>query len=824
LASLFGPALAESTITAQLDSNGNLPVVLGGVSVQINGRNAGLIFISPSQINLWVPPETEVGTAQVVVSASGGQVLGTGTAVVQQTALTLFSLNATGQGPGAIENAVTYVLQPFFVQTPANPGTDKQTRLAIYGTGIRLAGAAANGNVAQFVAVSALLSDDSSVSLPVEYAGAAPGFFGLDQVNVVLPSELDGKGTVTVTLTINSQISNGVTIDIWSLNPPQIASFSPAAIPPGGILTISGTQFAAGPPTDRNQIILTAGNGLTVTVLPLTANSNTLTIFVPPLANSPQAAWYSGPLTLCVRTDTHQSCSPQILTVQPAATVPGTPGDLLYTFIASAHNAVLASIQTTVTAAQLADLQNLSTTVLQDLSKKIADALAGTPQTSTLTVNGQTVTAAFDLATIRNLESLLTEAKAQFNTILASPQQLTHKRTGRMAASDVLFPTEESLTNAATLYEQYDNYGKTTALLQYSGAGIALAACVLLQPGACLAFAGALAAAAPAFTAATVLQVGGMLAIDIGANRLQALSTDPANSVALLLWEPQNIEVNGTFVARFGPSDGAEAIATAILTPWLETGLTIPIPTAILDPIVNYLAQDMLDMGLSNNIQTDLSIPSVAQNVALSWNTVGSNCEQAWFSPSPTTPFILDPSWTFYPLQVTSFANHCIFLAQDNLLWLTAAAPSAFLTVTVTSNQPSTCGTFPFADGPVFDSIYYVSEPAPNGDRVVLGSGTDELWGSLAGVFLYPNFIPQLPLPAFTNELYCQPVEFTANGCTATAYVPTSAERSGDFSTFPIPLIDPTSGNQFPNNIIPASRLDPLFAWRVQSTQGCGQP
>ena len=42
--------------------------------------------------------------------------------------------------------------------------------------------------------------------------------------------------------------------------------------------------------------------------------------------------------------------------------------------------------------------------------------------------------------------------------------------------------------------------------------------------------------------------------------------------------------------------------------------------------------------------------------------------------------------------------------------------------------------------------------------------------------------------------------------------VPSATFRSGNFSTSPIPVIDPTTQAQFPNNTIPASRIDPAAA------------
>ena len=41
------------------------------------------------------------------------------------------------------------------------------------------------------------------------------------------------------------------------------------------------------------------------------------------------------------------------------------------------------------------------------------------------------------------------------------------------------------------------------------------------------------------------------------------------------------------------------------------------------------------------------------------------------------------------------------------------------------------------------------------------------------------------------------------------ATVPTAQQRAGDFSALPKPIVDPVTGQQFPNNIIPANRFDP---------------
>src|SRR5579863_2888079 len=52
--------------------SGNFPLTLGGTSVQINGKPAYLVYVSPGQINLQAPDDTATGTVPVVVTTAAG--------------------------------------------------------------------------------------------------------------------------------------------------------------------------------------------------------------------------------------------------------------------------------------------------------------------------------------------------------------------------------------------------------------------------------------------------------------------------------------------------------------------------------------------------------------------------------------------------------------------------------------------------------------------------------------------------------------------------------------------------------------------------------
>src|SRR5215216_2060151 len=114
----------------------------------------------------------------------------------------------------------------FEVETLENFSSDKRTRLSIFATGISANALNTNtsndinvgGNVrvnyAESIAVEARLSNGQTFMLPVEFAGVQGVLPGLDQVNVILISQLKGAGTVKLTLIVGGQRSNAPTVFI----------------------------------------------------------------------------------------------------------------------------------------------------------------------------------------------------------------------------------------------------------------------------------------------------------------------------------------------------------------------------------------------------------------------------------------------------------------------------------------------------------------------------------------------------------------------------------------------------------------------------------
>jgi uncharacterized protein (TIGR03437 family) len=203
IAQVYGTNLGQAQVTVE-DSSGTL-------------RPVQTLYTTPSQLAFVVPDATQTGQAILHVLTAGNAKL-TGTLQVNATAPGFFSANADGKGPAAAvavhvaaDGSQTSVpvyqcgVAPGSCQTvPIELGPDtSQTYLTLFGTGIR------GRNALSDVTVTI-----GGVAAPVLYAGAQPQGNGLDQVNVLIPPSLRGKGQANVVLMVDGQLSNAVTVAI----------------------------------------------------------------------------------------------------------------------------------------------------------------------------------------------------------------------------------------------------------------------------------------------------------------------------------------------------------------------------------------------------------------------------------------------------------------------------------------------------------------------------------------------------------------------------------------------------------------------------------
>jgi hypothetical protein len=134
-----------------------------------------------------------------------------------------------------------------------------------------------------------------------------------------------------------------------------------------------------------------------------------------------------------------------------------------------------------------------------------------------------------------------------------------------------------------------------------------------------------------------------------------------------------------------------------------------------------------------------------------------------------------------------------------------AASELAMVTAVNQGAQAPSCATFPADFIPPFLNVYTTDANAL-GDRLVVGTLSDGALDKING----------LPAPKRINQKYCDQVQL-APGVYANAFVPTKAERIGDFHDFQGLLVDPVSGVPFPNGNIGTPSNGGIFAWRISS-------
>jgi hypothetical protein len=122
------------------------------------------------------------------------------------------------------------------------------------------------------------------------------------------------------------------------------------------------------------------------------------------------------------------------------------------------------------------------------------------------------------------------------------------------------------------------------------------------------------------------------------------------------------------------------------------------------------------------------------------------------------------------------------------------------------ASSPDGAG-FPFATPP-FSSVAYTTDANAFGDSLVVGQ--------LANPTAFQQQLAALPEPTRLDQQFAQPVQLTPS-VYVNAYVPTDAERGGDFSAFAGLVYDPTTNVPISDGNIKQLMADGFFAWRVSS-------
>ena len=200
LISIFGTDLARNVATAGT-VNGRLPATLAGTSVSIGGVPVGMIYASPTQLNVQVPFEVPAGNFFVTVNAPGGS---------STTQTVAFSAYAPGIF-AVVKNS------DFSLVSAANP-VRAGDAVAVFATGLGAGTpAVASGQLAPSSPLSSTVATPTAtiggVTAQVAASLLAPGFAGVYQVNVVVPGGAP-TGSQALRLTIGGVQSNAVNINV----------------------------------------------------------------------------------------------------------------------------------------------------------------------------------------------------------------------------------------------------------------------------------------------------------------------------------------------------------------------------------------------------------------------------------------------------------------------------------------------------------------------------------------------------------------------------------------------------------------------------------
>ena len=208
-----GAALSLTTQEAARESDGNFPTGVSGTTVTVNGRGAQVFFVSPEQVNFYVPAATELGLAEVAITNADG-FISKSTIAVERVAPGLFTKNGQGFGDAMMLNADTLQAGPF----DPSSGT---LRLSLFATGVR------NAVQASITAAGR--------SLTLESVNASPDLPGLDEIHVLVPAAFRGADTLVLVVLADNRYSNPVAVSFVGTQGGSVLINEVLADPPDGL-------------------------------------------------------------------------------------------------------------------------------------------------------------------------------------------------------------------------------------------------------------------------------------------------------------------------------------------------------------------------------------------------------------------------------------------------------------------------------------------------------------------------------------------------------------------------------------------------------------
>jgi len=223
---------SQLSATAASFNTSTLPSSLGGVSVTFNGITAPMVQVVPSGqypfVSAQVPFEITPGTASVVINVNGTPSAAASESVVASQP-GIFTIPATGQGNAILIFANPATSQPA-IAAPSSSGITyptapipRGTNGFFYVTGLGAMTPSVPDGSGTCPAPNSVCNANATpqvfvggISAPVGFAGQAPGFPGVFQVNITIPENAPTGSNVSLVVKSadGSVTSNTATIAV----------------------------------------------------------------------------------------------------------------------------------------------------------------------------------------------------------------------------------------------------------------------------------------------------------------------------------------------------------------------------------------------------------------------------------------------------------------------------------------------------------------------------------------------------------------------------------------------------------------------------------
>lgn len=209
VASITGSSLGPTD--PAITGAGEWPTTLGGVQVSVNGVNVPIRYAAASRIDIQMPFNLTGATANIQVTYAGN-VSDAVPVPVQATFPGLFAQRSGGTGQAKAAN------QDGTVNSVASPAK-RGSYITVYGIGLgAVTPPAVAGQVPSTTqlstAVNPVAASIGGVPATVSFAGLAPGYVGLYQINLLVPDAVADGAQEVVVSNANVASQNGLVIQI----------------------------------------------------------------------------------------------------------------------------------------------------------------------------------------------------------------------------------------------------------------------------------------------------------------------------------------------------------------------------------------------------------------------------------------------------------------------------------------------------------------------------------------------------------------------------------------------------------------------------------